>query len=162
MKHIFSEILDVDSAIQALGRKRKISDDDSCTFYIKNYGGQAIQALINSNEHQTEPVEMYKKDYDNFLKKYGENRKRLRNNQIFYTQFDKDKSKNLLTYNKMRLKKYRMDNDILQEMKETSYKSVMVGILGFELADRVEDLDIHVEEKDDFLEYMKSIEGKWL
>lgn len=162
VKHIFSEILDVDSAIQALGRKRKISDDDSCTFYIKNYGGQAIQALINSNEHQTEPVEMYKKDYDNFLKKYGENRKRLRSNQIFYTQFDKDKSKNLLTYNKMRLKKYRMDNDILQEMKETSYKSVMVGILGFELADRVEDLDIHVEEKDDFLEYMKSIEGKWL
>lgn len=162
VKHIFSEILDVDSAIQALGRKRKISDDDSCIFYIKNYGGQAIQALINSNEHQTEPVEMYKKDYNNFLKKYGENRKRIRNNQIFYTQFDKDKNKNLLTYNKMRLKKYRMDNDILQEMKETSYKSVMIGILGFELADRVEDLDIHVEEKDDFLEYMKSIEGKWL
>ena len=62
----------------------------------------------------------------------------------------------------MRLKKYRMDNDILQEMKETSYKSVMIWILGFELADRVEDLDIHVEEKDDFLEYIKSIEGKWL
>ena len=47
-------------------------------------------------------------------------------------------------------------------MKETSYKSVMAGILGLELADRIEELDIHVEEKDDFLEYMKSIEGKWL
>lgn len=41
-RHIFSEILDVDSAIQALGRKRKVSDDDHCTFYIKNYTGQEI------------------------------------------------------------------------------------------------------------------------
>lgn len=162
VKHIFSEILDVDSTIQALGRKRKISDDDSCTFYLKNYGGQAIQALINSNEHQTEPIEMYKKDYVKFLRVYGQNRKRIRSNQIFYTEFDVDKNKNRLTYNKMRLKKYQMDNDVLQEMKETSYKSVMAGILGLELADRIEELDIHVEEKDDFLEYMKSIEGKWL
>lgn len=162
VKHIFSEILDVDSAIQALGRKRKISDDDSCIFYLKNYGGQAIQALINSNEYQTEPVQLYRKDYSNFLNTYGQNRKRIRTNQIFYTQFEKNKNDSKLTYNKMRLKKYLMDNEVLQEMKETSYKSVMIGLLGYELASRIEDLDVHVEEKDEFLEYMKSIEGKWL
>ena len=162
VKHIFSEILDVDSAIQALGRKRKISDDDTCTFYIKNYGGQAIQALINSNENQTKPVEMYRKDYNSFLKKYAQNRKRIRSNQIFYTKFENDKSKSQLMFNKMRLKKYRMDNAILQEMKDISYKSVMIGLLGHELANRVEDLELNVEEKDEFLEYLKSIEGKRL
>ena len=160
--HIFSEILDVDSAIQALGRKRKISENDTCTFYIKNYSGQAIQCIINGNEYQTEPVLAYKSDYDKFLRSYGEDRKRIRNNLIFYTQFEDDKDKNKLMYNKMRLQKYLMDNAVLQDMKETSYKSVMVGLLGYELADRVADLDIELEEKDDFLEYMKSIEGKWL
>ena len=65
-------------------------------------------------------------------------------------------------FNKMRLKKYRMDNAILQEMKDISYKSVMIGLLGHELANRVEDLELNVEEKDEFLEYLKSIEGKRL
>lgn len=46
VKHIFSEILDADSAIQALGRKRRTSEDDTCTFYLKNYSGQAIQGLL--------------------------------------------------------------------------------------------------------------------
>ena len=162
MKHIFSEILDADSAIQALGRKRKISDDDTCIFYLKDYSGQAIQALINSNTYQTEPVLIYRNHYNDFFNTYGQDRARIRDNKIFYTQFEIDKDKNKLSYNQMRLNKYLMDIDVLQEMKEKSYKTIITGLLGQELASKVEDLDMIVEEKDEFLEYLKSIEGKWL
>ena len=162
VKHIFSEILDVDSAIQALGRKRKISDDDHCTFYIKNYTGQALQGLINTNECQTEPVMLYKTNYEVFWEKYGYNRKMLRTNKIFYTQFDPEKEKNKLRYNRMRLKKYLMDTDTLRDMKESSYKNIMMCLLGEELASKSLDLDMQFKETDEFLEYLKSIEGKWL
>lgn len=161
VKHIFSEILDADSAIQALGRKRQISPDDTCTFYLKDYSGQAIQGLLNTNDYQTEPVLTYRKKYTEFLRKYGQNRKRIRNNKIFYTKFANDKDKSKITYNGMRLNKYLMDNTILKDMKETSYKSVMVDLLG-DIADKISDLDVYVEEKDEFLEYLKSIEGKYL
>lgn len=162
VKHIFSEILDVDSAIQALGRKRKISDDDHCTFYIKNYTGQALQGLINTNECQTEPVMLYRTNYEVFWEKYGYNRKMLRTNKIFYTQFDPEKEKSKLRYNRMRLKKYLMDTDTLRDMKESSYKNIMMCLLGEELASKSLDLDMQVKETDEFLEYLKSIEGKWL
>lgn len=162
VKHIFSEILDVDSAIQALGRKRKISDDDHCTFYIKNYTGQALQGLINTNECQTEPVMLYRTNYEAFWEKYGYNRKMLRTNKIFYTQFDPEKEKSKLRYNRMRLKKYLMDTDTLRDMKESSYKNIMMCLLGEELASKSADLDMQVKETDEFLEYLKSIEGKWL
>lgn len=162
VKHIFSEILDADSAIQALGRKRRTSEDDTCTFYLKNYSGQAIQGLINTNEYQLEPVMTYRIKYDEFLNKYGQNRKRIRNNKIFYTKFSNDKEKNNIAFNEMRLNKYLMDNTVLNDMKEGSYKSVMIGLIGYSLADKVEELEINIEEKDGFLEYLKSIEGKWL
>ena len=162
VKHIFSEILDADSAIQALGRKRRTSEDDTCTFYLKNYSGQAIQGLINTNEYQLDPVMAYRINYDEFLNKYGQNRKRIRNNKIFYTKFSNDKEKNNIAFNEMRLNKYLMDNTVLNDMKEGSYKSVMIGLIGYSLADKVEELEINIKEKDGFLEYLKSIEGKWL
>lgn len=162
VKHIFSEILDVDSAIQALGRKRKTSEDDTCTFYLKDYSGQAIQGLINTNEYQTEPVMTYRLNYEEFLFQYGQNRERIRKNKIFYAKFLDDKEQNHIAYNSMRLNKYLMDNTVLNQMKETSYRSVMVELLGYAVADKCEDLEVNIEEKDEFLEYLKSIEGKWL
>lgn len=102
VKHIFCEILDADSAIQALGRKRKISEDDTCIFYLKDYSGQAIQGLINTNEYQTNPVIAYKTDYEKFLATYAQNRQRIRNNKIFYTKFFDQKEKNRIAYNEMR------------------------------------------------------------
>ena len=62
----------------------------------------------------------------------------------------------------MRLKKYLMDTDTLRDMKESSYKNIMMCLLGEELASKSLDLDMQVKETDEFLEYLKSIEGKWL
>ena len=162
VKHIFSEILDADSAIQALGRKRKISENDTCTFYLKNYSGQAIQGMLNTNDYQLDPVIEYRVNYPRFVELYGQNRKRIRNNKIFYTKFADDRENIQLAYNEMRFNKYLMDNIILNDMKEKSYKNVMVDLLGSTVSGKINDLDIHVDKKDEFLEYLKSIEGKWL
>ena len=162
VKHIFCEIFDVDSAIQALGRKRKIDAKDTCTFYIKDYTGQAIQGLINSNNYQTEPVLMYETNYDKFQKIYGKKRKRIRENRIFYAEFSENKRDSRLKINKMRLQKYMMDLAVLKEMKEKSYKEVMSALLGKDLAEKTETLTMQIDEKDSFLEYLKSIESKWL
>ena len=162
VKHIFSEILDVDSAIQALGRKRKMSDDDTCTFYLKDYTGQALQGRINRYDYQIDPVNKFRKDYRGFLETYAKDRKRLRNNKIFHTEFAEKVENSKFTYNRMRLKKYYMDYGILTEMRETTYNVVMLELLGSELAAKAKKLDIYVEEKDEFMDYIKSIEGKWL
>ena len=160
VKHIFCEILDVDSAIQALGRKRQISDDDTCTFYIKDYTPQAIQGILNTDIAQVEPVKLYKNDYDLFMKKFGQNRKRMRENKIFYPKFMPDKNQNQLVYNPMRYKKYIMDITIYRDMKELSYQEVMIKMLGEDIRPKVETLDMYVEQKDEFMEYLHTLEGR--
>lgn len=164
LKHIFCEILDVDSCIQSLGRKRKISDDDKCMFYIKEYSPQSIQAMINSINYKIEPAEMWLFNYNGFCQKYGKDisRKRIRNNDIFYTKFSTDKSKNELKVNPMRLKKYLMDKRVLKKMKDTSYRNVLTEIFDSEVAGKTETLDIAIKQKDEFLEYLHSMEGKYL
>ena len=162
IKHIFSEILDVDSAIQSLGRKRPYDDSDRCTMYLKNYTGQAIQGILNVNKKQVEPVNLFKNNYPKFKETYGKNRQALRANKIFYTHFGKEKDDNDLRFNKMRLIKYTMDISILEDMKEDSYKTAMTRLIGYQIADRVSVFGMNIPETDEFLEYLKSIEGKWL
>ena len=55
-----------------------------------------------------------------------------------------------------------MDNTILNDMKESSYKIVMTELLGYTVADKIGNLEVNIEQKDEFLEYLNSIEGKWL
>lgn len=161
IKHIFCEILDVDSAIQALGRKRSINEDDTCIFYLRDYEPQTIQGSINFIRHQLDPVTMYRENYQKFMKYYGYNRRRMRENQIFYPRFNEDNT-SVLAYNRMRYKKYCMDGSMLLKMKETSYRVVMCELLGPELAGRSEVVDIYVAEKAMLLEHLKSIEGTYI
>ena len=55
-----------------------------------------------------------------------------------------------------------MDYGILTEMREKTYSVVMLELLGSELTAKTKKLDIYVEEKDEFMEYLKTIEEKWL
>ena len=105
---------------------------------------------------------MYETNYDKFQKMYGKKRKRIRENRIFYAEFSENKRDSRLKINKMRLQKYMMDLAVLKEMKEKSYKEVMSALLGKDLAEKTETLTMQIDEKDSFLEYLKSIEGKWL
>lgn len=164
IKHIFSEIFDVDSLIQSLGRKRSVDEEDTCTFYIREFQPKAIQGLLNINEAQLQPVQLYKHSYKEFYEKYGngKERKRLNKNKIFYSFFAEDKHLSKIKVNECRYRKYEQDNNILVQMKELGHIPILNYFLGEELSSKSEYIVVDVKQIDMFMEYLKSIEGKWL
>ena len=165
IKHIFSELFDLDTMVQAFGRKRPLDSDDTCSFYIKDYSPQAIQAMLNSNITQLKPVRMYLNDYKKFCRIYGEekNRNTLKRNDIFYMYFsetDTGKKQKQIRCNMMKYNKRLMDNDILVNMKKSGYLKVALSALGDDLSARAEVMNVQVPVVDKFLEYLKSIENK--
>lgn len=164
IKHIFSEIFDVDSLIQSLGRKRSIDEEDTCTFYIREFQPKAIQGLLNINEAQLQPVQLYKHSYKEFYEKYGngKERKRVNKNKIFYSFFAEDKRFSRIKVNECRYRKYEQDNNILAQMKELGHIPILNYFLGDELASKSEYIVVDVKQIDMFMEYLKNIEGKWL
>ena len=162
IKHIFNEIFDVDSAIQAFGRKRPISEDDTCTFYQKVYSKQALQSMLNTDNSYVQQVDLFKNDYDQFYLKYGRSRRILQRNNIFYYKFEEDKKKGTLDYNRMRYNKYRMDIEVYKDMKNSCYEDVFLDMLGEDIRSKADVLDVFVNEKDEFLDYLHTLEGRWL
>lgn len=164
IKHIFSEIFDVDSLIQSLGRKRNIDEEDTCTFYIREFQPKAIQGLLNINEAQLQPVQLYKHSYKEFYEKYGngKERKRVNKNKIFYSFFAEDKRFSKIKVNECRYRKYEQDNNILAQMKQVGHIPILNYFLGDELASKSEYIVVDVKKIDMFMEYLKNIEGKWL
>ena len=164
IKHIFSEIFDVDSLIQSLGRKRIVDEEDSCTFYIREFQPKAVQGMLNINEAQLEPVQLYKHSYKDFFSKYGngQKRKQVGKNKIFYSFFAEDKRLSKIKVNECRYRKYEQDNNILIQMKELGHIPILNYFLGEELSSKSEYIVVDVKQIDMFMEYLKSIEGKWL
>lgn len=164
IKHIFSEIFDVDSMIQSFGRKRKLDRNDTCTFYIREYQPKAIQGLLNINNSQLEPVEEYKNNYNAFFQNYGSGKKRrqLNKNKIFYSFFAEDKRLSKIKINECRYRKYVQDNNILLQMRDNGYVPMLCGLLGEELSSKSEYIVVDVKKIDMFMEYLRSIENRCL
>ncbi|MBQ6995618.1 MAG: hypothetical protein IJN64_14195 [Lachnospiraceae bacterium] len=162
IKHIFSEIFDVDSLIQSLGRKRTMDKEDICTFYIREFQPKAIQGLMNINEAQLQPVQLYKHSYDEFFQEYGNGKKRkqVSKNKIFYSFFAEDRRFSKIKVNECRYRKYEQDNNILIQMKELGHIPILNYFLGEELSSKSEYIVVDVKQIDMFMEYLKSIEGK--
>lgn len=120
IKHIFTEIVDVDTMMQSLGRKRSLAKDDICYFYIRLYQKKGLQGFINRINYHLEPVELYKTDYEAFYKKYGDGkqRDRLNKNKIFYNLFKKKNIYGQIKVNECKFRKYSQDYDMFTSMKE--------------------------------------------
>lgn len=158
IRHVFSEIFDVDSAIQALGRKRPINDADYCSFYLKKYDKRALKIYLEKNEQQLVPVEEYLKDKESFIEKLlqeNENpRDFARKNKIMYTDWEDNEQ---IKINTVCFNKYRSDNTCINAMITSGYQTVMLSFLGKQLTKKVEVLEIVQHQKDVFLEYLVSI-----
>lgn len=166
LKHIITELFDVDCMIQSLGRKRNDSTDpeDTCTFYIREYQKKGIQGILNRNNYQFEPVQLYKTDYQQFYEQYGHDKKRdrIKTNKIFYPLFTENNIIGNLKVNECRYNKYEQDNNILNAMVELGYIPIINSLLGHQLSEKSKYIEVDVEQIDLFLEYLKSIEGKYL
>lgn len=164
IKHIFTEIIDVDTMIQSLGRKRSLDKEDCCYFYIRLYQKKGLQGFINSITYQLEPIDLYKNNYSEFYKQYGNGKKRTRisRNKIFYNLFKQKNNYGKIKVNECKYRKYNQDYNMFMLMKELGHKEYLECILENSLIENAEDVVCNVEQLDMFIQFLKSIEGKRL
>lgn len=164
IKHIFTEIIDVDTMIQSLGRKRSLDKEDCCCFYIRLYQKKGLQGFINSIAYQLEPVDLYKNNYKEFYQQYGNGKKRTRisRNKIFYNLFKEKNNYGKIKVNECKYRKYSQDYDMFMLMKELGHKGYLECILESSLTENAEEIVCNVEQLDMFIQFLKSIEGKRL
>lgn len=75
IKYVICDIADLESAIQSIGRKRIIDDDDRIReLYIMNYDADSIKRIFKLTEKSYMELLMYKTDYDQWRMLHGRDR----------------------------------------------------------------------------------------
>ena len=152
VKHIISDVFDLESAQQCLGRKRIIGETDTCTFYIRNYNKGAIGNFKGGFIRKLKPIELLIEDENEFENKYG--RDRNWKSKFIYIE-DKE-----WRYNKLAYYKLKYDLKKISLMEQYTYKELFLAVLGDTLTN-IEDLD-EIDEmqlKDEIALYLNSIKG---
>ncbi len=161
IRYVFSELLDVDGLIQSFGRKRFVSDDDTCTFYVREYTVCELQGIINLNKVDMIAGKKYLSNPTDFIEEYKNDRAFYSRYSIFYPGY-RDKDEFDIMLNHMKYHKCLMDDEVYTQIKNFGYSETILNVLGKELAAKAEFFDVHAEDKDLFLIYLESIEGKKL
>jgi hypothetical protein len=164
LKHIICELADVDTMMQAFGRKRSLEKDDNCCFYIRIYEKKGIQGFINATTRQLKPVELFQRNYKEFYSEYGNGRQKtiINQNDIFYAWFDKDRNKSKIKVNACKYRKYKQDYYMYTQMKEMGHREYLECILERSLVEKAEEIVCNVEQIDTFVQFLKGIEGRRL
>lgn len=152
IKHVICDIFDLESAQQALGRKRKIDGEDKCTFYIRNYSKKSIGNFKGGLHTIYNPVDMFVNEREEFDKTYGKDRK-FHSPYIYY---DGDKR----LHNKLAYWKMICEESDIASMELITYKETILGRLG-ETMTNIVDLD-ELEEyklKDEIEMYLDELKG---
>lgn len=166
IKHIISDIFNVNNAIQCFGRKRLVDESDRCIFYIHNYARREINLQRNN---YIKDIRLFKTDKQAFFKKMYADRDY--NNPFVY--FDKnlnDFKCNELAYIAILLEENNLDKMIHQEwinnegfvVKGIGYKSFMLNKLGISNTDyRVSDYETYEEvcKVNSLEDYLMSLAG---
>lgn len=154
IKYIISDIFDLDSAQQCLGRKRIIDKDDTCTFYIMNYGKKAIGNFKGGLHKKLNPIDLLVTNEEEFNKTYEGNRK-FHSDYIYY----KDGKRQ---YNKLAYWKMKNEDKQIRRYETNSFKKEFL----LNLETYIEHCDLeYLEEyqmKDEFQLYLEEITGKKL
>lgn len=155
IKHIICDIFDLESAIQCLGRKRIIDENDTCVFYIRDYQNYELNLFYKHVIEQLEPVLLLKDNKPEWIKKYGKDRA-YKDYTIFY---DFDYTHNW-KINELRFEKLLSDEATVLDMKEkrTSYRDEIIKYLGDSVSDKSVDMsDVAQERVQDIIEiYLKN------
>ncbi|KQB76813.1 hypothetical protein AK964_21065 [Clostridium butyricum] len=155
IKHIISDIFDLDSAQQCLGRKRIIDNNDKCTFYIRDYNKKAIGNFKGGINNQLKPIETFVTDKDMYFKMYSSNRK-------FHSDYIYPNIDGQLTYNKLAYWKLQNESDVITLSEELSYRLIFLSHLEADINyDDLETLEEY-QMKDEFQLYLDDLVGKKL
>lgn len=155
VKHIICDIFDLESAIQCLGRKRIIDENDTCTFYVRDYQSYELNLFHKKVVEQLEPVLLLKDNRTEWINRYGKDRE-YKDYTIFF-DFDYTHDWKI---NELRFEKLLSDEAIILDMKEkrTSYRDEIIKYLGETVADKSIDMaDVTQERVQDIIEiYLKN------
>lgn len=164
IKHVFCEIIDIESTLQSIGRKRPIDQNDRYNLYFMIHSNRALAQYKRKAEDQLNPVKIYDDDKSIFATTYSHNKELLRYNRIFYGDIDaySDQGLGTIQINRIMQRKIENDLDVYNRMLREGYIQTMCSFLPKNLQKRVRKLKIEDDQKDIFLVYLQSIENKKL
>ena len=162
IKHVFCEIIDIDSAIQAIGRKRPENEDDTYNLYFLKYNNRAIAKFKQNEETDLLPVIKLMSDKEAFMQEYRHDRDLLRRNKILYGEMSEGDTLGTIRINHIVRQKYEYDVQVFAEMMREGHDNVLLKVLGHGLRAKVQTLEIKQAESDKFLEYLQSVCGQKL
>ena len=155
IKHIISEIFDMDSAIQCLGRKRKLGEEDTCNFYIKKYNKAEISVFEGQINAKYKPLKLFIKDRATYEIMYG--RDRSFNSEFIY----RDEQTGEITYNNVAYLKFIIEKAEISFINNSSYVDRLFSKMDYSFMNKIdldeEDKLIELEKLNNFLE---SFQGK--
>lgn len=159
IKHVFCEIIDIDSAIQAIGRKRPINENDSYKLYFQRHDNRAITQFRRIEETDLLPVIKLMTDRKAFFQEYRHDRDLLRKNKILYGEMSGGNVLGTIHINHIVRQKYEYDVQIFGAMLREGYENVLMKLLP-PLKSKVKTLEVKRANSDKFLEYLTANEGK--
>ena len=157
IKHIITDVLDINKMQQCLGRKRIIDDIDWCNFYIFNYSNKYLGNYKGSLTKELNPAIIFNASFDTFSNTYLKGNKRF-NNELLYINKDGNLQLNETKYNK-----YTSELANIELMLKFSYKAVILNRLGKSINAITRDINYEkVSKEDELLLYLESVVGKRL
>lgn len=151
IKHIISDVTDVSSMIQCLGRKRVASEKDSCTFYLRNFPKRELNML--KKEDKLKPLRMFRNNRAEFDIVYGNDR----SFHSDYIYFNKD---NVRVHNELAYQQLHANSKVVSEMQRKGYKNYILNVLGDSITNVIDmDEEKKVEQVSELEMYLNSIVG---
>lgn len=158
IKHIICDVFDIESAIQCLGRKRVIDENDSCNFYIRDWQYYELNLFLKPVKENLKPPTLLIENKEEWIKKYGTDR----NYKDGTTYFDFNTNEWRINY--LRYDKLLSDKALIESMikQETSYREEILSHIG-EFENCVEMEDIKADQVKDAIEiWITNHEGQYL
>lgn len=155
IKHIITDIFDLESLQQCIGRKRSKDITDSCKLYIRNYTKSELSGFKVNILGKFNPVNLFVTNKEEFENIHGINR-------LFHSDFIYWEN-GVRKYNKLGYWKMLNDIALIEFMENDNYKNVLLKELGdtiTNVVDSYEEQQLINEAEKEF--YIKSIIGKKL
>lgn len=158
IKHIICDVFDIESAIQCLGRKRVIDENDTCIFYIRDYQHNEVNLFLDNIKNNLKSPQLFLDDREKWTTEYGKDRSYK--DYTIYFDFDITEE---WTINAIRYERLLSDEKLVSAMKnkETSYRMELLNYLGETVADKNIDMEeVEAEKQMDSIEiYLKNHVG---
>lgn len=151
IKHIIADIFDVNSLTQCLGRKRIVNENDTCTFYIRDYHAGMMNGKNNKSK-ELETLMLFKNNRDKYDYEYKMKRT-FESEYIYFDKEIKDLKLNLMGF--ISILSYQIQRD---KYLKSSYRDVIIEELGLTDVSEYEE-EIRYNEISKLEIYLDSIVG---